>query len=184
MELLRLFGEAGSERIHPHLRGAIRTGTSDHKRTGHRGVTRRLIDRICLPGEQAFVDLQPAGLQDLTIDNEYHVPFTTSLRFIFRNRETGDRLPPLLLWFSIAPMEDARVALHLRVSRGALKSPLADWLFKLIDELPLLEDATVVASVDPAQWSANRLEAGDEFVAAYRKAMRDNFPEILEWYVR
>lgn len=120
---------------------------------------------------------------DLTIDNEYHVPFTTSLRFRFRNRETGQDLPPLLLWFSITPRAAGRVALHLRVSRGALKSPLADWLFKLVDELPLLEDVAVVAAVDPLQWSGNRLDPGDEFVGAYRDAMAENFPEVLEWYV-
>lgn len=125
-----------------------------------------------------------SDLFDLVIDNEYHIPFTTSLRFRFTNKETGERLPPLLLWFSITPQAEGRVALHLRVSRGALKSPLADWLFKLIDELPLLEDALVVAGVDPLEWSRNKLDAGDEFVAAYRAAMNDAFPELLQWYVR
>lgn len=120
---------------------------------------------------------------DLTIDNEYHVPFTTSLRFRFRNRATGEELPPLLLWFSMAPVDRERTALHLRVSRGVLRSPLADWVFRLIDELPLLEDAWVVGGVDAGQWSRNRLDAGDEFVAAYRRAMADNFPEVLAWYV-
>lgn len=124
-----------------------------------------------------------SDLFDLVIDNEYHVPFTTSLRFRFRNKQTGEQLPPLLLWFSVTPLERGRVALNLRVSRGALKSPLADWIFKLIDELPLLEDAAVVAGVDPLQWSANALDGGDEFVAAYRAAMREHYPELLEWYV-
>lgn len=122
-------------------------------------------------------------LFDLVIDNEYHVPFTTSLRFRFRNKKTGEQLPPLLLWFSITPQEHPRVALNLRVSRGALRSPLADWIFRLIDELPLLEDAAVVAGVDPRQWSANALDAGDEFVAAYRAAMAQHYPELLQWYV-
>lgn len=125
-----------------------------------------------------------SDLFDLTIDNEYHIPFTTSLRFRFRNRQTGQDLPPLLLWFSTTPLAGGKVALHLRVSRGALKSPLADWLFRLIDELPLLEDAAVVAGVDPLEWSSNRLDPGDEFVSAYRDAMHDNFPEVLEWYVK
>jgi phenylpropionate dioxygenase-like ring-hydroxylating dioxygenase large terminal subunit len=124
-----------------------------------------------------------SGLFELTIDNEYHIPFTTSLRFRFRHMETGEELPPLLLWFSISPVSGGKVALHLRVSRGALTSPLADWIFRLIDELPLLEDAAVVAGVDPLEWSRNRLDAGDEFVSAYREAMKAAFPEILEWYV-
>lgn len=122
-----------------------------------------------------------SDLFDLTIDNEYHAPFTTSLRFRFSRRDTGEALPPLLLWFSLAPAGD-RTALHLRVSRGVLKTPLADWLFKLIDELPLLEDAAVVGGVDPMEWSRNRLGPGDEFVAAYREAMRE-YPELLERYV-
>lgn len=124
-----------------------------------------------------------SDLFDLVIDNEYHVPFTTSLRFRFRNRQTGEDLPPLLLWFSVTPMEKGQVALNLRVSRGALKSPLADWIFKLIDELPLLEDAAVVAGVDPRAWSTNALDGGDEFVAAYRAAMKEHYPELLQWYV-
>lgn len=124
-----------------------------------------------------------SDLFDLVIDNEYHVPFTTSLRFRFTDKKTGEELPPLLLWFSVCPEAEGRVALHLRVSRGVLTSPLADWIFRLIDELPLLEDAAVVAGVDPAAWSTNRLDKGDAFVAEYRKAMRDAYPEVLQWYV-
>jgi len=123
-------------------------------------------------------------LFDLTIDNEYHIPFTTSLRFRFKRRDTGECLPPLLLWFSLAPAAGGKTALHLRVSRGALTSPAADWLFKLIDELPLWEDVAVVAGIDPREWSSNRLDGGDDFVAAYRAAMRDTYPEILGWYVQ
>lgn len=123
-------------------------------------------------------------LFDLTIDNEYHVPFTTSLRFRFRRRGTGEELPPLLLWFSLTPgAGNGEIELHLRVSRGVLTHPLADWIFRLIDELPLLEDAAVVSTVDPLAWSANRLDRGDEFVAAYRAAMADSFPEVLRRYV-
>lgn len=124
-----------------------------------------------------------SDLFDLTIDNEYHVPFTTSLRFRFRDKKTGKDLPPLLLWFSVCPMDDDVVALHLRVSRGVLRSPLADWIFRIIDELPLLEDAFIVSTVDPDEWSSNALDKGDEFVSAYRQAMRDAFPEVLSWYV-
>lgn len=122
-------------------------------------------------------------LFDLTIDNEYHVPFTTSLRFRFKEKSTGRDLPPFLLWFSVCPMETGVVALHLRVSRGVLRSPLADWIFRIIDELPLLEDAHVVSTVDPEEWSSNALGKGDEFVGAYRQAMNETYPEVLSWYV-
>lgn len=120
---------------------------------------------------------------DLVIDNEYHAPFTTSLRFRFREKKTGRDLPPMLLWFSVTPHAADLVTLHLRVSRGVLTSPLADWIFRLIDELPLWEDAYIVARVDPKAWSSNALDASDQFVTEYRKTMKDLYPEILEWYV-
>ena len=125
-------------------------------------------------------------LFDLTIENEYHVPFTTSLRFKFRDKRTGRVLPPLLLWFTVTPVQEDEIRLNLRVSRAVLKAvpAVTDWIFRLIDELPLAEDAAVVSSIDAAEWSANRLTPGDAFVGAYRQAMREAYPEVLDWYVR
>jgi phenylpropionate dioxygenase-like ring-hydroxylating dioxygenase large terminal subunit len=127
-----------------------------------------------------------SDLFDLTIENEYHIPFTTSLRFRFTDRRTGRALPPLLLWFSVTPTEAGQVQLNLRVSRAVLTAvpALTDWIFRFIDELPLREDADIVGAVDPREWSANRLTPGDAFIKAYRKAMTENFPELLEWYVQ
>lgn len=140
--------------------------------------------RETAPGHGKAEYAYQSDMFDLVIENEYHIPFTTSLRFRFRHRDTGVPLPTLLLWFSVAPAAHGKTALHLRVSRGALKSPMADWLFRLIDELPLLEDVGVVSGVDPGEWSKNRLDPkGDEFVARYRRDMADNFPEVLDWYV-
>ena len=126
-----------------------------------------------------------SDLFDLVIENEYHIPFTTSLRFRFTDRRTGRALPPLLLWFSVTPQNAERVTLNLRVSRAVLTAvpALTDWIFRFIDELPLREDADVVGAVDPREWSANQLTPGDAFIKAYRAAMRDAFPELLEWYV-
>lgn len=127
-----------------------------------------------------------SDLFDLVIENEYHIPFTTSLRFRFTDRRTGRVLPPLLLWFSVTPSREGQVQLNLRVSRAVLTAvpALTDWIFKFIDELPLREDADIVGAVDPREWSANRLTPGDAFIAGYRAAMRDAFPELLEWYVQ
>lgn len=124
-------------------------------------------------------------LFDLVIENEYHIPFTTSLRFRFVDKRSGRALPPLLLWFSLTPVRDGHTRLNLRVARGVLRAVpwVTDWIFRLVDELPLREDADIVSKLDPAQWSANRLTPGDEFVRAYREAMRDVYPEILNWYV-
>lgn len=182
---LRTFGYTKVLRLNPVL---MTENTLDwqHLATVHRVHFVEGLPRVTIKSKGAHGLAEYAyrsELFDLVIDNEYHVPFTTSLRFRFRDRRTGEQLPVLLLWFSLTPLAGGEVALHLRVSRGALKSPLADWVFRLIDELPLLEDVAVVAGVEPRDWSANRLDAGDEFVAAYRAAMKDAYPEVLDWYV-
>ena len=122
---------------------------------------------------------------DLRIENEYHAPFTSSLRFLFRDKRTGEDLPALLLWFSFTPTGGDRVRLHLRIARGVLTGVplLTDALFKLVDELPLLEDVTLVRDVDATRWSSNALTPADEFVASYREVMISLFPGILERFV-
>jgi phenylpropionate dioxygenase-like ring-hydroxylating dioxygenase large terminal subunit len=122
---------------------------------------------------------------DLTIENEFYAPFTTSLRFRFT--QNGKTLPPLLLWFSVTPTRGTdEVALHLKISRAIFKEVpcLTDAIFKLVDELPLQEDAEIVGSVSAAHWSRNALTPADAHVAAYRAAMLDLFPDILAWYVQ
>jgi phenylpropionate dioxygenase-like ring-hydroxylating dioxygenase large terminal subunit len=127
---------------------------------------------------------------DLTIENEFYAPFTTSLRFHFTQKAEGrppKTLPPLLLWFSVTPARGTEeVALHLKISRAVLKEVpcLTDAIFKLIDELPLQEDAEIVGSVSSAHWSRNALTPADAHVAAYRATMRELYPEILAWYVQ
>lgn len=122
---------------------------------------------------------------DLTIENEYHIPFTTSLRFKFTDEKTGEQIPPLLLWFSLTPLDAGRCELNLRISRAtATWLPwITDAVFKLIDELPLFEDVEIVQTVDPAAWSANRLTPGDAFVKAYREAMQAHCHFLLRDFV-
>lgn len=122
---------------------------------------------------------------ELTIDNEYHIPFTTSLRFKFRDTRTGKAIPPLLLWFSLTPLDAGRCELNLRIARATVTwlPCLTDWVFKLIDELPLYEDVEIVRTVDPTAWSSNRLTPGDGFVAAYREAMTAHCPSLLREFV-
>lgn len=122
---------------------------------------------------------------DLTIENEFYAPFTTSLRFLFT--QDGKALPPLLLWFSATPTRGTdEVALHLKISRAVLREVpgLTDALFRLADELALQEDAEIVGTVSAAHWSRNALTPADAHVAAYRAAMRELYPEILAWYVQ
>jgi len=124
-------------------------------------------------------------LFELRIENEYHAPFTSSLRFLFRDKKTGEDLPSLLLWFSFTPMGGDRVRLHLRIARGVLTAAplLTDALFKLVDELPLLEDVTLVRDVDASRWSSNALTPSDEFVVSYRDVMISLFPDIIDRFV-
>ena len=182
---MRTFGYTKTLRVNPVL---MTENTMDwnHLATVHRvhfvsGVPRVTIHSTGPRGKAEYA--YDSDLFELRIENEYHVPFSTSLRFLFRDKKTGRDMPPLLLWFSLTPTRDDQVALHLRVSRGVLTSPLADWVFRLVDELPLVEDAHVVGGVDPSEWGANRLDVTDEFVAAYRQAMSDAYPEVLDWYV-
>jgi nitrite reductase/ring-hydroxylating ferredoxin subunit len=119
----------------------------------------------------------------LTIENEFWTPFTTSLRFRFRHKDSGVEAPPLLLWFSLEPSPAAGSRLHLRVARGVLASPAFDWVFRAIDELPLREDAWVVERMYPLSWSSNKLSADDTFISLYRDAMQRLHPELLSTYV-
>lgn len=125
----------------------------------------------------------PSGRYQLSIENEYRLPFTTWLRFLVTDTHTGARLKPLVLWFTAAPVAGG-TRLHLRIARAALTHPAFDWLFKLIDELPLAEDAAIVRGVDARAWSANALRADDAFVAQYRAAMRGLHPDLLDAHVR
>jgi phenylpropionate dioxygenase-like ring-hydroxylating dioxygenase large terminal subunit len=133
----------------------------------------------------------------LVIENEYRLPFTTSLRFIVTDVATGERQPALVLGFTVTPQGEAGsrqgeagsrqgeagCRLHLRIARGVLRCAALDGLFKLVDELPLAEDADLVRAVDPAQWSWNRLTADDAFVRQYRGAMTAAYPGLLRAYV-
>ena len=122
----------------------------------------------------------------LLVENEYHIPFTTSLRFKFTDRETGNELPSLLLWFSVTPVEKDVCDLHLRISRATLKffPLLTDAIFRLIDALPLFEDVSLVRNINASMWSQNSLVfPQDAFVAEYREAMTLHCPHILRDFV-
>jgi nitrite reductase/ring-hydroxylating ferredoxin subunit len=123
---------------------------------------------------------------ELCVENEYWIPFTTSLRFRLKDRVTGGVSTAFYLWFSLTPTKNGDVKLHARVSRTVCKQLpfITDAIFKLIDEIPLLEDASIVSMVSPASWSANLLTPADAFIKAYRDAMTRNYPDLLSWYVQ
>lgn len=120
---------------------------------------------------------------DLTVENEFWAPFTTCLRFRFRHKATGAIVPPLLLWFSLEPSGTTESVLHLRVARGIATHPALDCVFRLIDELPLNEDAWLVKNMYPGAWSSNALTIDDTFVATYRDVMAARYVDLLAAYV-
>jgi hypothetical protein len=130
----------------------------------------------------ATYEWAPSGRYQLTIENEFHVPFTTSLRFLVTDTQTGKRSPALVLWFTAAPTGDG-VRLHLRIARAVLTCPAFDGLFKLVDELPLAEDVAIVRTVDARAWGTNALTPDDAFVAQYRAEMTRDYPDVLRHYV-
>jgi nitrite reductase/ring-hydroxylating ferredoxin subunit len=122
---------------------------------------------------------------EICVETEYWIPFTTSLRFKFRDKTTGKVSTAFHLWFSLTPTRDGKVTFHIRVSRTLFKRLpfITDAIFKIIDEVPLMEDAFVVGKVNAAAWSSNTLIPADDFIAEYRKAMTKNYPDVLSWYV-
>lgn len=115
----------------------------------------------------------------LCVENEYHVPFTTSLRF-----SVDSEKPLFLLWFSLQPIGEADVLLHTRVSRRVGTWPVLDPAFYALNELPLFEDETIVANVYASSWSSNVLTPADEFVQSYRESMLELYPAVLAQFVR
>ena len=69
-ELLGLCGEARGEGVSTHARGDVETRSRNDEGPGHHGVSGRLVDRVRLAGEEALVDLQALGLDDLPVDDE------------------------------------------------------------------------------------------------------------------
>ena len=122
------------------------------------------------------------GRLGLTLRNSYEptAPFTTSLDFQFTDLKTGKQLPGLYLWFSVQPHTQGTSTIHLKISRGMLRSPVFDWLFKLIDALPLVEDISVVSNCDRREWEHNVLTPSDVFVTQWRRMMLESHGNLLQ----
>lgn len=119
----------------------------------------------------------------MTVKNSFvpDAPFTTSLEFCFQDVRTGKDLPRLFLWFSIVPHDAQTSTFNLRISRGMLRWPVWDILFKLLDVLPLAEDVDVVRHVSPCH-SQNILTEGDVFLKQYRHHVQTQYPDITRYF--
>ena len=121
--------------------------------------------------------------EHFAVDSEYWAPFTACLRFRITSDDEPDRAAPLLLWFSILPHSMDDFLLNLRVARTfmttPLLAPLGDGLCRLANDLPLWEDARVVAGTNAGLWNENRLGPADEHLARWRAVMRADHPDML-----
>lgn len=117
--------------------------------------------------------------QTLVIENEYWGPWSTCLRFIF----DGQRA--FTLHFAVRPESNDNARLFVRVVRDASSwsGPIGDFVYMLINELPLIEDRYIVRHADPTSWSKNKLTKDDAFLKEYRSYMTTCHPDILAMYV-
>ena len=70
MELLRLLGQAGRERVASDPCRLVEARACHHEGPGHSRIAGRLVDRISLSSEETLVDLKALRGQDGAIDNE------------------------------------------------------------------------------------------------------------------
>eukprot|EP00899_Mesostigma_viride_P026416 jgi/Mesvir1/695/Mv17307-RA.1 len=135
-------------------------------------VKNELVGRLILglmPEQGRVAKPPPRGSLMISVDNEFYLPYTASLRF----RITGHENPVFVLWFSVQPYEADKSRVTCRVSRNILTDPAWDFLFWLVNALPLKEDDDIVANVVTEEWWRNRLTPDDAFVRLYRKRMKN-----------
>lgn len=109
---------------------------------------------------------------EVTIEREYHVPFTATTRV------KAGKKTLFLAMFSLAPRSTGRVSMHVRTARGPDPCPFDDAAFVWMTDQVV---AAEVCDVDIGKWGTNRLGTGDGLVCAYRQAMRDQYPELLRF---
>lgn len=116
----------------------------------------------------------PAG--ELVLENEFHVPFTASLR------ATLDGRVLLLAAVSLTPRSREETGVHVRVARAQVVSPAAAEVLDLLDETRWQDAARVVQGVHARAWVRSRLGAGDGLIGAYRRAMTSLYPDMLAYF--
>lgn len=156
-----------------------------------RFVTKRTTPGVgCGTEVREYDYIQASSCLSLRVTVRYHVPFTASVKFEFKDAVTGSEPPPLTLWYSATPAGEG-LDMHMRLAYGA-KGPvpilecqdtrmayefaglLCDWLFGRSDWLQ-----------DPWAWLMTGEEQtdNDDFVNEYGRAMARAFPEVLEYFL-
>lgn len=148
-----------------------------HAETVH-GVKTKPIVTVSRTGPDGSATLAyDTPLGPLTVENEYRVPFTASLRFRF-----GDSTV-MLVMFSLQPTSRSSTRLHVHIARSIAQWPAADWLFRVVTEAPVWADERLVGSIDPSGWPRNFLNSSDELAVAYREAMGRHYPDALAYFI-
>lgn len=145
-------------------------------------LVEHLIDRREFGGEPTIEREGPYGLErtvlttphgELVVDCEYHVPFTTSIKFSIGGRTV------LLAVFNVLPMSARQSEVFVRLARDRT-APSKDYVSELAGGSRIY-DVRVLMSIDVRQWGRNRLGSGDQLVRAYRTSMRRFFPDAVEY---
>lgn len=120
---------------------------------------------------------------EATVQHEFHAPFTASVRLTVRDKATGVAEVPLFLWLGVLPHSSSGSTLHVRIARSKCPSPVP-YVADIVD-LVAGQDNAPYRTVDARTWSRHRLgdTPRDQCIAAYRAALQDLFPEVLQAYV-
>eukprot|EP00899_Mesostigma_viride_P024899 jgi/Mesvir1/5594/Mv25570-RA.1 len=140
-------------------------------------VTNEMAGRLLLllmPAEGKGPAPAPGSMR-ISVENEFRLPYTSSLRFLV----SGHDNPALVLWFSVLPYERDNSMVTCRVSRNILVEPAWDFLFWLLNALPLKEDDDIVRHVVEDEWYKNRLTPSDRFIKLFRECMKKRYGAVF-----
>ena len=103
--------------------------------------------------------------------------WTTSLRFSI----DGEFIFSLHTHFS--PVSKTVTKCIIQVFRQDIFGKFGDLCTELFNELPIVEDTRIVASIPKSRnWQDDNLTLDDTMVALYRKAMIDNHIDLVKMY--
>lgn len=113
----------------------------------------------------------------LKVENRFSAPWHTSLRFSIN----GEFVFSLHTHFS--PVSKTETKCIIQVFREDIFGKFGDLCTEFFNELPIVEDTRIVASIPKSRnWQDDNLTLDDTMVALYRKAMIDNHIDLVKMY--
>lgn len=128
-------------------------------------------------GKATYMFATPYG--PLTVQAEFHVPYTCHLRM-----QLGEETAAIAL-ASVLPQSPTHAKLHICIGRNTSTKPWTHWVTRvcrLVLQLVLLQ-IDVVSTVDVRKWRQGSLDASDAFLAMYRSSLEELFPEVTRYMV-